>query len=119
MRGAVRMDNGINRVIAGLIHFIPAGMLVLAIGRWPYGYYMLLRVIVFADGLLLAALIYQRMKTFTVWIGFFLIVAIVFNPIIPLHLSRGTWSILNLAGAGLFATHWFVMRETVIADTRP
>src|SRR5262245_65194187 len=93
------------------VHFIPAAMLVLAVGPWPYGYYMLLRVVVFATGLLLAALTYQRMKQFTIWIGLFLIVAIVFNPIVPLHLTRGAWSALDLVGAALFATHWFVMRE--------
>jgi len=113
------MDNETDRVISGLVHFIPAGMLVLAIGRWPYGYYTLLRVVVLAGGLLLAALIYQRMKTFTIWIGLFLIVAIVFNPIVPLHLTRGVWSILNLAGAALFAAHWFVMRDNVATDVRP
>jgi hypothetical protein len=71
---------------------------------------MLLRIVVFAAGLLLVVL-YQRMKQVTIWIGLFLIVAAVFNPIIPLHLTRSAWSILNLAGAALFATHWFVMRE--------
>ena len=101
-----------------LIRLIPAGMLVLAVGPWPYGYYMLLRVIVFAGGLLLAALTYQRVKQFTIWIGLFLIVAIVFNPIVPLHLTREAWLVLDLAGAALFATHWFVMRESATADTK-
>src|ERR1700687_3793074 len=44
---------------------------------------MLLRVIVFAAGLLVAALIYQRVKEFTIWLYLFLIAAIVFNPIAP------------------------------------
>jgi hypothetical protein len=91
-----------------LIHFIPSGMLIAAIGRWPYGYYMLLRVVVFAAGLLIAALIYQRMKQVTIWVGLFAIMAIVFNPIIPVHLTRGVWSILNLAAAGIFVGHWYV-----------
>ena len=93
-----------------LIHFIPAGMLVLALGRWPYGYYMLLRVIVAAAALLLAGLIYQQAKSFTVWFGLFLIVAIVFNPFVPLHLTRGVWSILNVAAAAIFAGHFCVPR---------
>jgi hypothetical protein len=100
-----------NKATSGLIHLIPAGMLILAIGRWPYGYYMLLRVVVSAAALLLATLIYQHAKSFTMWVGLFLIVAIVFNPIVPLHLTRAVWSILNLAGAALFAGHWFVTRE--------
>jgi hypothetical protein len=97
-------------VAPALIHFIPAGMLVLALGRWPYGYYMLLRVVVAAAALLLVGLIYQQAKSFTVWFGLFLIVAIVFNPIGPLHLTRGAWSILNVAAAAIFAGHFFVRR---------
>jgi len=112
------MDNGINKTAPTFVHFIPAGMLLLAIGPWPYGYYMLLRVVVFAAGLLLAALTYQRLKQFTIWIGLFLIVAIVFNPIVPLYMTRGAWSVLDLAGAALFVTNWFVMREGATANTK-
>jgi hypothetical protein len=77
-------------------------MLLLAIGQWPYGYYMLLRVIVLAAGLVLAGLIYQRMKSFTIWIGLFLVVVIVFNPFVPLHLTRGVWTIPNVLAAIIF-----------------
>jgi len=90
-------------------------MLVLALGRWPYGYHMLLRVVVFASGLLIATLIYQRMKDFTAWVVVFLIAAIIFNPILPLHLTRSVWSTLNVIAAALFVTHWLVVRESVIA----
>ncbi len=102
-----------NKVISVLVHFVPASMLVLAIGRWPYDYYMLLRVIVCAAGFLLAALIYQRIKSFTIWIGLFLIVAMVFNPIVPIHMTRGVWSILNLAGGAVFVGHFLVARESI------
>jgi hypothetical protein len=36
-----------SKLTPAAIHFIPVGMLVLALGRWPYEYYMLLRVVVF------------------------------------------------------------------------
>jgi hypothetical protein len=106
------MQNRINQAITRLIHFIPTAMLVLvlALGRWPYGYYMLLRVVVAATALLLAGLIYQQAKSFTLWLGLFLIVATVFNPIVPLHLTRGVWSILNVLAAAIFAGHFFVRR---------
>ena len=105
-----------NKATSALIHFIPAFMLVLAIARWPYGYYMLLRVVVFAAGLLLAALIYQRAKSFTIWIGLFLAVVVIFNPIIPIHLTRGIWSVLNLSAAALFVGHFFVGRFGLAAQ---
>jgi hypothetical protein len=106
-----------NRAITALVHFVPAGMLVLAVGRWPYNYYILLRLIVFAAGLLLAWLIYQRVKSFTIWTGLFLIIAIVFNPIVPLHITRGVWSILNLAGAALFAVHFLYDASVIRRST--
>jgi hypothetical protein len=99
------------KVAAILLHFLPAGMLVLAIARWPYGYYLLLRVVVLVAALLLAGLIYQRAKTFTIWIGLFAVIAIVFNPIVLLHLTRGVWSILNVAAAALFVGHFVVVRS--------
>ena len=95
----------VNRWTNALIHFIPAGMLIAAVGRWPYGYYMLLRIFVAAAALLLAGLIYQRMKSFTSWFALFLIVVIVFNPIVPLHLTRGVWSILNLQRVPIIMVH--------------
>jgi hypothetical protein len=98
-------NNRLDKGAAALLHLIPASMLVLAIGRWPYGYYMLLRVVVLAAALLLAGLVSQRVKSFTVWVGVFLVVAIIFNPIVPLHLTRGVWSILNVAAAALFVGH--------------
>jgi 4-hydroxybenzoate polyprenyltransferase len=66
-------------------------------------------VVVLAAALLLAGLIYQRAKTFTMWVGLSLVLAIVFNPIVPLHLTRGVWSIFNVASATLFIGH-FVFR---------
>jgi hypothetical protein len=103
-----RTDHAINKIAFALLHLTPTAMLLLAIGRWPYAYYMLLRVIVLAAGLLLAGLVYQRMKSFNIWIGLFLVVAIVFNPFVPLHLTRGVWEILNVLAAAVFVAHYFV-----------
>ena len=86
-------------------------MLILGVAHWPYGYYMLLRVVVMATALLLVGQIYQRVKRYTVWIGLFLIIAFLFNPLFPLHMTRSAWSILNLAGAAIFVWHFFVERR--------
>jgi hypothetical protein len=104
-----------SKTTSAIIHFLPSGMLILALGRWPYVYYMLLRVVVLAAALLLAGLIYQQAKSFTIWIGLFLIVAAIFNPIVPLHLTRGVWSILNAATAALFVGH-FIVAHSQFAD---
>jgi hypothetical protein len=43
--------------------------------------------------------------------GLFLVAAIVFNPVAPLHLTRAVWTILNVAAAALFVGHFIVARS--------
>ena len=93
-------------------------MLLIAIGRWPYGYYMLLRVIVSATALLLTGSIYQRAKVLAVWGWLFLVVAIIFNPIVPLQLTRGVWSVLNVLAAAFFVGHFLIGRSGSIRQVR-
>ena len=100
-----------NKLTNALFHIVPAAMLFAALGHWPYSYYTLLRVVVTAAAVLLTAFAYQRTKSFSVWVGLFLVVAAVFNPIVPLHLTRGAWSILNIAAAALFVGHFVVDRH--------
>jgi hypothetical protein len=99
-----------NKLTNALFHIVPAGMLFAALGHWPYGYYTLLRVVV-TTAALLTAFAYQRTKTFSVWIGLFLVVAAIFNPVVPLHLTRGVWSILNVAAGASFVGHSVVDRH--------
>jgi hypothetical protein len=99
-----------NKLTNALFHIVPVAMLFAALGHWRYSYYMLLRVVVTAAAGLLTAFAYQQTKTFSVWIGLFLVVAAVFNPIMPLHLTRGAWSILNIAAGALFVGHFVVDR---------
>jgi 4-hydroxybenzoate polyprenyltransferase len=69
------------------------------------------RSLVLAAALLIAGSIYQRTKQFTIWLGVFLIIAAVFNPFAPLHLTRNVWSVLNVVAAALFIGHYFIYRS--------
>lgn len=42
--------------------------------------------------------------------------AAVYNPLIPLHLTRELWSVLNLAGIGVGGLSIFVMRKNPKGD---
>lgn len=92
-------------------------MSLVALAHWPYGYYLVLRVVILAGALFVAALIYQRTKQFTIWIGLFLIASVAFNPFAPLHLTRGAWSILNIGTAALFIGHYFIVRSQSVPTT--
>lgn len=86
-----------------------AVLLFWALDRHPYGYYQILRWITCAAGLYAALTAYGGQKTGWAWVlG---VVAAVFNPIIPVHLDRDTWKVIDAATAGLLLVSTFLVRE--------
>ena len=88
---------------------VVAAMLLWALNpENPYAYYTLLRwvtCVVFAYLAFRSAA--QRHTEWTWVLG---ASAAIYNPIIPVHLNREIWSILNLAGAAVAATSAFVIK---------
>lgn len=85
-------------------------MLLLALAPLPYGYYTMLRLVVcgaFAwtafdlsqDGRVPAAVT-------------FILGALLFNPLIPVHLNRELWAIINIATAALAGWGAWLARKT-------
>jgi tryptophan-rich sensory protein len=60
---------------------------------WPYGFFTLLRFVVFAISAYIAWMSYEAKKERWVWIFGFL--AVLFNPFIVIRLNRETWSIID------------------------
>ena len=84
-------------------------MLFLAIPTfWAYGYYVLLRWVVTISAVFLLSLAYESKKTF--WLFLMGIVAILFNPIIPVHLDKETWVIIDIIVAVLFLVSIFKIK---------
>ena len=74
----------------------------------PYGYYVLLRLVccgVFA---------YLAFKAFAQeqigWVWLLGITAAVYNPIIPVHLTREIWSVANIITIGIAVASVFVLK---------
>jgi hypothetical protein len=82
------------RVIAGV-------MLLIAVGRHPYSYYQLLRVVVCCVAWLAA--VRARERKLDQWLWAFGAMALLFNPFVPATMSRESWQVFNLIGAGMFA----------------
>jgi hypothetical protein len=78
---------------------IAAGMLLAALGRRPFDYYTLLRWITCGVAAFTAYQAFEIKKTG--WLFVFVIVAIVLNPVAPLHLKRGTWEFVDAAAGAL------------------
>jgi hypothetical protein len=94
-------------------HLIPcivtAMVLFGALGRWPYGYYQLLRFIVCGVSLYVAYMAYIWKKQWATCL--FGIIAVLFNPLIPIHLSRELWQPIDLFCAVLFLAITFALEN--------
>jgi hypothetical protein len=87
-----------NKIIACII---PVTMLSLAIfDGLPYGFFTILRFIVSISAIYLAWLSYEY-KSEQYWIIVFIIITILFNPIIPIYLTREIWIPIDII-TGIF-----------------
>ena len=83
----------------------------------PYGYYVLLRLVccpllVFLFFLNIAMIKVIRPVEYPTdlvgWPGVFVVSAILYNPIIQVHLNRGIWNFLNIATILILGAFWFL-----------
>ena len=86
-------------IVAFIIARIAAAiMLFLALARLPYGYYTLLRFVVCGTTAYGAYFAPTEQKK-PAWAWTFGIIAVLFNPFLPIHLIRGTWAFIDVAVA--------------------
>jgi hypothetical protein len=81
---------------------ILCGILLLAgIADMPIGYYTLLRIVVTIGSV--TVVVAEMEKGITLWVLAFGLLAILFNPIIPVYLNdKQVWMPLDLVGGVLF-----------------
>ena len=82
------------------ILYIPAILLFIAIFSLPYGYYTLLRLAVTGISIYAAFFLFER-DSINFWA--FLGIALLFNPLIPIHLSREVWFPIDIIVGVYFA----------------
>ncbi len=70
------------------------------VGGFPYGYYQLLRLVVCITSIFVVVKMNQLEKENWMWI--FVILAVIFNPLIPLHLGKELWLIVDAIAIILF-----------------
>jgi len=94
-------------------HLIPALvaaiMLFVAIAELPYGYYQILRWVVCGVAIYIAYMAYRWRKVWATWVFGF--VAALFNPIIPVHLTKEIWQPIDVICAILFALSPLLLKE--------
>jgi nicotinamide riboside transporter PnuC len=83
--------------IARVLGLVAAALLLVALGPWPYEYYTALRIIVTGASVVLAVAAFRTKQTG--WAIAAIVVAVLFNPLVPIWLDRGVWAILDVASA--------------------
>lgn len=86
---------------------IPAAMLLIAMFALPYGYYTALRIVVCGAAAYLVYHLWNERDEISLWIFVFFAIAILFNPVFPVHLTKSIWTPLNFGSAVCFALHWW------------
>jgi hypothetical protein len=78
------------------ILYVPIGMLFLALLPLPYGYYGLLKLVVCGSACYQLYSSYSEIKKITSTDTPLIILALFYNPLIPIHLGRPVWTVINL-----------------------
>lgn len=89
-----------------VVWLLPAVALLVALAPMPYGYYMLLRLVVTAAAGYLAYQEWVAARTISPWLVALVVLMLLFNPIIPVHLTRGAWAPIDIAASITFFVHW-------------
>ena len=91
-------------------------LLLWALARHPYGYYTLLRFVVCGVSAY-GAYFSSEIIINKGWAWIFGIIAILFNPIIPIHLDRDTWAVIDVAVAVVLGVSIFMLKKETSEST--
>ncbi len=94
--------------------FVPAALLLLALLPWPYGYYTFLRLAVFSVSAWFA---YEQWKldgAVSKWVVALGVLALLYNPLLPIDLNREIWGVLNIASATILLGHFASLRNRIV-----
>ncbi len=85
---------------------VPIFFLILAIPNWwPYGFFQILRWVVFLGAIY--HLFYVSEKQSSIKLLIYLFVAIIYNPIMPIHAEKFTHQIINVLVAIFLSVEYF------------
>lgn len=99
---------GKNSIPRLAVWLVPIAFLLAALVDMPYGYYQLLRVLIFAVSVYLA--VAESKLEQGVWFWALVACALIYNPIFKFSLGREIWEFVNVATIVFFAAHWKVRK---------
>jgi hypothetical protein len=96
--------------IPPIVWLVPALLLLIAVWRLPYGYYTFTRMVTCGVAVLIAVAGLQGRPVVQTWSFPLLAIAVLFNPLVPIHLHRATWFYFDLGAAAIFILHLVFVR---------
>lgn len=75
------------------------------------GYFTFLRWVVAAASAYYLYVIYRNVHQWNFWAWTFVLLAILFNPIVPVYLDRDTWRLFDFIALILFIIYFFKLRK--------
>jgi len=90
----------IKKIFKNWYLFIPTIILLMAIGDLDYAYYQILRIVVMVFAIIFV-LILKAFKNVPLMV-IMIIIAVLFNPILPFYLDKDVWIVLDFISSILF-----------------
>ena len=89
---------------------ICAGLLFIGLIDLPIGYYTLLRIVVTIGSVAVVVSEFENALNF--WVITFGLIAIVFNPLIPIYLNdKSAWMPIDIIGGIIFVIKSFTLKQ--------
>jgi hypothetical protein len=98
------------KTVPWLIWLVTIALLLLATAKIPYAYYTLLRFAICGFSAIIAFAEWEQAalgRTISISFAF---IALLFNPLAPFYLKRGTWFYIDIVVAVLVAAHLIFRR---------
>lgn len=95
-----------------LVYIVPAVLLLLVtFVNFPYGFYTLLRLIVSISSGFIIYLNYKEEKRITTSVIIFAIICLLFNPIVPVYLTKSQWIPIDIITSIIFIYSYFKIKN--------
>ena len=84
---------------------------MIAILPLPYAYYTFLRLFVCAASGFLAYQHFMHQDAIDKWVILLGAIALLYNPLVPVYLTREIWSVLNISTMAVFVLHFVSVKR--------
>jgi len=97
------------KTLSAVSRVASSALLAIAVASLPYGYFIFMRWFVCAACVFHIYLSYTMRKQLSVVV--FAVLAILFNPLVPIHLNKESWMPIDLISAAVILSSFAWLRQ--------